>query len=108
NCPRGELAMAELDDALRQLDCARIYTLRFLENLPEDDWFRRPHEGVTHIAWQVGHLTMADYRLGMERVRGVRPQDEELFPERILSLFRGATIPDPNPAKYPAPKELRG
>jgi uncharacterized damage-inducible protein DinB len=99
--------VTSLEHALQQLEFARKYTMRFLENLPEADWFRQPKEGVTHIAWQVGHLTMADYRLCMERIRGVQAGDEALLPQRILALFRGATTPDPNPAKYPSPAELR-
>ena len=100
--------MSQLDLAVQQLEFARGYTLRLLESVSDDEWFRQPHEGVTHIAWQIGHLTMADYRLGMERLRGARPEDEVLIPQRVLSLFRGATMPDPNPAKYPSPQELRG
>jgi uncharacterized damage-inducible protein DinB len=99
--------MTELDLAVQQLNFARKYTLRFLDDLPDEDWFRQPHEGVTHIAWQIGHLTMADYRLCMERIRGVRAADEELLPQRIISLFRGGTAPEAEPAKYPAPKQLR-
>jgi hypothetical protein len=107
NNPERSSALSHLELAVQQLELARKYTLRFLDNLPDTDWFRQPSEGVTHIAWQIGHLTMADYRMCMERLRGVKPGDEGLLPQRILSLFRGGTTPDPDPAKYPSPGELR-
>jgi DinB superfamily len=100
--------MTQLDLALQQLEFARGYTLRLVENVPDQEWFQQPHEGITHIGWQIGHLTMADYRLGMERLRGVRPEDEILLPQHVLSLFRGGTTPDADPARYPSPQELRG
>ena len=42
------------------------------------EWFRQPTEGVTHIAWQVGHLALAEYWLTLERIRGRRPDDLHL------------------------------
>ena len=49
--------------------------LSLLEGLSEHDWFRQPSEGVTHVAWQVGHLAAAQYSLGLVRLRGERPDD---------------------------------
>ncbi len=39
------------------------------------------------IAWQVGHLAMAEYRLALERIRGPQPQDAGLISEEFLRLF---------------------
>ena len=68
-----------LELAREQIVFARNYTLRFLYQLPDDDWFRQPPGGVKHIAWQVGHLAMAEYRLAIERIRGRLAEDEDLI-----------------------------
>lgn len=97
--------MTRLDFALERIRQARAYTLPLLENVTDDDWFRQPAEGVTHLAWQVGHIAMAEYRLGLDRVRGERPEDAELIsPAQLLVWGKGST-PDPNPANNPTPAE---
>jgi hypothetical protein len=94
-------------DALQQLQQARHYTLRLLDHVPEGDWFRLPAEGVTHVAWQVGHLAMAEYRLALERVRGSRAEDARLFPPAILAWYGKDSIPNPDPRHNLAPDVLR-
>jgi hypothetical protein len=97
----------ELDRILEQIRFARTYTLQLLEDVEPASWFRRPAEGVTHIAWQVGHLAMAEYRLALERVRGRRPDDAALIDDAFLALFGNQSIPDPDPAKNPPPDAIR-
>jgi hypothetical protein len=94
-------------DALQQLQLARQYTLRLLDHVPHEDWFRLPAEGVTHVAWQVGHLAMAEYRLALERVRGSRAEDAQLFPQELLIWYGKDSIPDPDPRHNLQPEELR-
>lgn len=48
--------MSELQSAIEQLRKARLYTKDLLKHVPDDDWFRQPAEGVTHVAGQVGLL----------------------------------------------------
>ena len=60
--------LPELETPLRQIQDAREYTLSLIEDLEPDDWFRMPAEGVTHIAWQAGHIAMAQFRLCLERL----------------------------------------
>jgi DinB superfamily len=91
---------------LEPIAFARRYTLRLLEDLGPDDWFRMP-QGVTHIAWQVGHLAFAEYRLVLERVRGIRPDDAELLPAEFLRHFGRDSVPAPDPAHQPRPEEIR-
>ena len=67
-----------LEIAIKHIEFARSYTLGLIEGLDDDDWFRQATEGVTHIAWQVGHLAMAEYGLCLFRVRGRR----SISPER--------------------------
>jgi len=89
-----------------QICTARKYTNRLLDATDIKDWFRQPHEGVTHIAWQVGHLAMADYRLGLDRIRGPRPEDESLISTSFLQLFGRDSVPA-EAAKYPSLADIR-
>lgn len=100
--------MSRLDAALSNIAFARTYTLRFLDGLPEADWFRQAPGGVTHIGWQVGHLTIAHYFLVLDRVRGVRAEeDEQLIPSAFRKCFDRGSHVDPNPAAYPPVPEIR-
>jgi uncharacterized damage-inducible protein DinB len=91
-----------------QIVFARNYTAKLIDHVPEQDWFRQPTEGVSHIAWQVGHLAMAQYRMVLERVRGRRPGDEELISDAFLAHFGRESVPDPNPSRNPSVAEIRG
>ena len=98
---------ARLRLCLDQIRRVREYTLHILDSVPEADWFRMPAEGVTHIAWQVGHLAMAEYRLGLVRIRSPKPEDEQLVSADFLKQFGADSVPEPDPAKNPSPAELR-
>ena len=92
--------------AADQIRFARDYTLAHLETLQADDWFRQPSDGVTHIAWQVGHLAMAQYRLVQERTYGIA-LDEQLIPQFYFSLFGRDSVPSAIPGDYPPADEIR-
>jgi uncharacterized damage-inducible protein DinB len=99
--------MTRLDIALDLIRQTRDYTVRMLETIDPADWFRQPHEGVTHVAWQVGHLAMAEHALCLVRTRGPRPDDEQLIPASFLKQFGRESAPDPDPTKYPSTSEIR-
>jgi hypothetical protein len=99
--------MSTVQRAVEPIEFARRYTIGLLDGLGPDEWFRMPKEGVTHIAWQVGHLAFAEYRLVLERVRGARPDDAELISTDFLRLFGRTSAPDPDPERYPSPAEIR-
>jgi hypothetical protein len=99
--------MSVLRLALDQIGFARRYTLRLLDSLDVAEWFRQPPGGVTHVAWQVGHLAMAQYRLALERLRGPRPEDDALISPEFLRVFGRDSIPDPDPGRYPSPAAIR-
>jgi uncharacterized damage-inducible protein DinB len=99
--------MSRVDLAVEMIESARNYTVRLLENTKQDDWFRQPQGGVTHIAWQVGHLAVSESRLTLDRIRGARPEDAELVPKSFLRLFARESVPDPDAAKYPSAAEIR-
>ena len=49
--------------AIAQIRFAREYTLSLLDTIPEERWFEQPVGAASHVAWQVGHLAMAQYGL---------------------------------------------
>jgi uncharacterized damage-inducible protein DinB len=99
--------LTNLELAREQLAAARRYTLTLLDGLDDEDWLRHPHEGVTHIAWQVGHLAMAEYGLCLFRIRGRRPEDLELMPSKFRKQFSRGSTPALESAAYPSPAEIR-
>jgi uncharacterized damage-inducible protein DinB len=99
--------MTRLDIALDLIRQTREYTHRMLETISPSDWFWQPKEGVTHVAWQVGHLAIAQYFLCLVRVRGQRPEDEQLIAQSFSKLFERQSAPNADAAKYPAPAVIR-
>lgn len=99
--------VSRVQTALTNIAFARRYTLRFLNELPAADWFRMPPGGVTHVAWQVGHLAFAEYRLALERIRGPKRDDVNLLSASFLKCFGRDSVPDPDPATCPTPEEIR-
>ena len=95
-----------LDLAIRQIEFARKYTLGLVEDIDDDDWFRLAGD-VSHVAWQVGHLAMAQYALTMIRVRGKEPEDEQVISASFFRTFQKGTIPSSKPDEYPTPGEIR-
>jgi hypothetical protein len=99
--------MSRLQLAIEQIVFARNYTIGLLEQTPEGEWFRQPPGGVSHIAWQVGHLAFAEYRLALWRIRGRQPQDDGLFSQEFVRLFGPDSVPSADPAMYFPPAEIR-
>lgn len=99
--------MSHLQLAIDQITFARNYTVRLLDQTKTDDWFRQLPGGITHIAWQVGHLSMAQYRLALERIRGRRSEDTSLIPDDNLTLFGKDSVPVADPARYPTSGDIR-
>lgn len=99
--------MSRLQSAIDQIIFARNYTLRLLDETPADIWFQPPPGGVSHIAWQVGHLAYAQYRLALWRIRGARPTDDELISQEFVRLFGPKSSPSVDKAVYPSPEGIR-
>lgn len=89
------MASSPLHDALEQLDFARRYTLERLDTVPIEEWFVIPPGSGSHIAWQVGHIAAAEYRLCLERLRGRTEADELLIPFDFLQQFGRTTVAQP-------------
>jgi hypothetical protein len=99
--------MTRLELAIEQIVFARNYTIELLDQTPVDEWFRQPPGGVSHVAWQVGHVAYAEYRLALWRIRGPLPQDSALISETHRGLFGYESVPDADTAKYPSQADLR-
>ncbi len=99
--------MSRLELIGEQIAKARAYSASLLEDLGPDDWFAMPGPGVTHLAWQVGHLAAAEYSLTMFRVRGPRDEDASLISPELRKLFGRGSRPEPDPGRYPAIEEIR-
>jgi len=99
--------MSRLEQTIKQIKSARQYTTELLEQTDPADWFRMPTEGVTHIAWQVGHLALAEYFLLLDRIRGRKPEDAELISDQFRALFTRLSEPLRDQSKYPKPLEIR-
>lgn len=80
--------------------------LEFINELEPELWFRMPGEGVTHIAWQVGHMVVTNYGLGLSYARGAKREDVRLVPGAYRELFGRGSQPSADPADYPTGEEL--
>ncbi len=99
--------MITTDGIIEQIKFARAYTLTMLADIDESDWFVMPAGAPTHIAWQVGHIAMAEYGLALFRQRGRKPEDMDLMSSVFRKLFSRGSVPDMDAAKYPSPAEIR-
>lgn len=104
--PSSEQIPDILEAAVGQIRFARQYVLTLLDATPQDRWFEIPPGHSSHVAWQVGHLAVAQYGLLMFRLRGRQPDDLELIPGRFRKAYgRGGTPPE-SPEGQPTPDEL--
>jgi len=93
--------------AITQIEEARKYTNSIVDTIPFSEWLRFPEGCPSNVAWQVGHLAMATYRLGLERTRGTRPGDDDLVPQAIFDLYGKGTVPNSSPEKNLPPAEIK-
>jgi DinB family protein len=93
--------------AIQQIEFARSYMLSILAEIDEADWFTMPHGCPTHVAWQVGHLAMAEYGLCLFRQRGRQETDAELMSSSFRKQFSRGSVPEADASKYPSPAEIR-
>ncbi len=93
--------------ALQQLEFARAYTHSILNEIDETLWFTMPPGCPTHVAWQVGHLAMAEYGLCLFRMRGRQPIDLELMTGSFRKQFSRGSVPLSDVTKCPPAAEIR-
>ncbi len=95
-----------LDSALNQFQSARKYTLALIEGLEPDQWFWMPKPPVSNVAWQIGHLAVAQYGLMLFRQRGRQTEDAELLSSELRKLFSKGSSPPADSKSYPRFDEI--
>jgi hypothetical protein len=95
-----------LEIAIKQIEFARKNLLLLIADIADEDWFYMP-QGITHVAWQVAHLAMAQYGLCLFRVRGRSTEDIHLMPSDFRKKFSRGSTPIADPAENPTPVQIR-
>jgi hypothetical protein len=90
------------DQALAQMKWMRQYTEQLLDSVPRELWSVVPAGAKTHIAWQVGHLAVAQYGLMLFRQRGRVEADLELMPGWLRKNFGRGSQPSTDAAQAKA------
>jgi len=93
--------------AIQQIQFARDYTLSLLAGIDDVDWYRLAPGSPTHLAWQIGHLAMAEYGLCLFRQRGRQEIDRELMPSDFRKAFSRGSQPETDAAKFLPPADIR-
>ena len=86
-------ARARLEPAINTLLKSRDFTKRFLVDLAPEEWFWSPPAYITHIAWQIGHIAVAEYNLCLRRVRGRTTDDVSLISDAFLGAYNIGSQP---------------
>ncbi|MBX3423602.1 MAG: DinB family protein [Pirellulaceae bacterium] len=94
------------DQAIAQLRWARDYTMELVSRLPHESWYVIPSGLSTHMAWQVGHLAVAEYGLMLFRQRGRAEGDVQLMPGWLRKQFGRGSQPAVSSADMPTPEQL--
>lgn len=104
-----EAVLAGRDQALAQIRWMRQYTLQLIDSIPTELWYAPVAGTSTHLAWQVGHLAVAQYGLMLFRQRGRVESDIELMPGWLRKNFGRGSTPSADSAhpKSPSPETLR-
>ena len=97
--------MYDKERILHHLERTRVLTLQMIERVPHDRWFEMP-TGITHVAWNVGHIATAEYFLGLVLVRGAKEDDAGIIDGNYGELFGYGSEPNADPDLYPSPDEL--
>lgn len=99
--------LAGRDHAVAQVRWMRTYTLQLIDSVPQELWYRMPVGMSTHLAWQVGHIAVAQYGLMLFRQRGRVESDMELMPGWLRKNFgRGSQPSASDDPKNPSPAVL--
>ena len=96
----------DLTRAMQQIEFARAYVLATLVDIGEGEWFAMPPGCPTHLAWQIGHLAMAEYGLCLFRMRGRQEADLSLMTSSFRKLFSRGSAPQADETKYPPIAEI--
>lgn len=96
------------DHLIAQLRWARERSYELINTVPESLWYTIPAGIASHVAWQVGHLAVAQYGLMLFRQRGRAEGDTQLMPGWLRKQFGRGSQPSSSPESMPTPEDLRG
>jgi hypothetical protein len=99
--------MSRRETALERIRWSRKFTEQFLPDLTPAEWFWSPEQYPTHVAWQVGHLAVAQYNLCLRRQRGRTAADESLISDAFIEAFKFGSQPANDRAQYPPLDEIK-
>lgn len=101
------MSRTQLQAAVERLAMARRRVKEFTDDLTPDQWFWRPAEFTTHVAWQVGHVAVSEYNLCLRRLRGRTKEDETLIPDAFIEHFKLGSQPLAGAENYPPIAEIQ-
>lgn len=90
-----------------QIRIARQYTTGLLDHTEPALWMQIPPGCPTHIAWQVGHLTIAQFRLAIHYIRETTDVDDAVLSIDFMTPFRRGTPANHPDAAYPDVADIR-
>jgi DinB family protein len=93
--------------AIERIRSSRNFTQEFLQDLTPAEWCWTPPQVATHIAWQVGHLAVAQYNLCLRRIRGRTTEDHALISDAFIDSFKGGSKPSADMALGPPLDEIK-
>jgi len=105
--PSPTVLQSQFDLAMGQIQFARDYTLGLIDDVAEEQWYTMPAGCQTHLAWQLGHLAMAEYGLCLFRIRGRQPQDADLMSSSFRKSFLKGSQPNSDTSANPSPLVIR-
>ncbi|MFO1066804.1 MAG: DinB family protein [Pirellulales bacterium] len=85
--------IAARDHVSAQIQWARAYTMLLIESVPHELWYQKPAGANSNVAWQVGHLAVAQYGLMLFRQRGRAEGDLDLLPGWLRKGFGKGSVP---------------
>src|SRR3954471_16987338 len=99
--------MTQLESALERIRRSRKFTQQFLQDLTPAEWLWSPAQFTTHVAWQVGHIAVAQYNLCLRRVRGRTTADEAIVSDQFIDACKMGSKPACEQAQSPAVDEIK-
>jgi len=97
--------MFDKERILYHLERTRVLSQQMIARVPHEEWFEMPM-GITHVAWNVGHMAVAEYFLGLVFIRGIREGDAAIIPESYSDLFGYGSTVSGDASIYPTPGEI--
>ena len=97
--------MNKIEFLCERLRVARGWTDGLLEDVEASAWFDMPAGGITHVAWQVGHLSSS--QVALIHVRCFGKTHDQCVPPGFRDAFGKSSTPVADPTAYPPVADIR-